>query len=339
MPSRSPSARPARPLQHARRALMLAALPLLAGGLAAPAAAQQAWPNKPIKVIFGFAAGGGTDAVVRAICAKLSEALNVPVIVDNRPGANANIAGEAVAKAAGDGYTLLYNTSSIAISPALYLHLPYDAMKDLVPIGLTASIPLVLVASPSAPFSNMKEFVAYLKAHPGQVNYGSSSPGNITHLAAAQILTATGTSAEHVPYKSEAPALTDLLGGHIQFYAGNANAIIPQLKEKKLKGLAVTSLKRIESIPDVPTLAETIKPGMELGAWSGFMAPASTPPEIVAKLANALDKALQDPDLRAKIAATDAEVRWMPPAQYKVFLGEEIKRWGTTVKAAGLKPE
>lgn len=327
------------PLTPTRRTLLWAAS-LLACLAATPSHAQPApYPNRPIKVIFGFAAGGGTDAVVRAISARLSDNLGVPVIVDNRPGANANIAGEAVAKAPADGYTLLYNTSSIAISPALYAHLGYDVMKDLVPVALTASIPLVLVASPNAPFSNMKEFTAYLKAHPGQLSFGSSGAGNITHLAAAQILNATGTQAVHVPYKSEAPALTDLLGGHIQFYAGNANAIIPHVKEKKLKGLAVTSLKRIDSIPEVPTLSETVKPGMELGAWSGFMAPAHTPPEIVARLAAALDKSLQDPDLRAKIASTDAEIRWMPPAQYGVFLGEEIRRWGTTVKAAGLKPE
>ncbi len=320
--------------RFAAQCLAFAAAP----ALPLAASAEPGFPQRPIRVIFGFAAGGGTDAVVRAISQKLSDALGVPVIVDNRPGANANIAGEAVARAPADGYTLLYNTSSIVISPYLYAQLGYDLNRDLAPLALTASIPLVLVASPNAPFSNVQEFVAYLKANPDKLTYGSSGAGNITHLAAVQVLQATGTRAVHAPYKSEAPALNDLLGGHIDFYVGNANAIIPQVKEKRLKGLAVTSLKRIDSIRDVPTLAETVAPGLDLGAWSGFMTPAHVPADVTARLGGALEKVLQDPALRARIAATDAEIRWAGASQYGEFMQAELRRWGAVVKAAGLKP-
>ena len=320
--------------RHASLSLML---PLLAG-TPLSSQAQVDFPNRPIRVIFGFAAGGGTDAVVRAICHRVAELLGQSIVVDNRPGANANIAGEAVARAPADGYTLLYNTSSIVLSPHLYARLGYDVGKDLVPLGLTANIPLVLAARANAPFSNMEQFVRYLKDNPGKLTYASSSPGNITHLAAVRVLQESGTEALHAPYKSEAPALSDLLGGHVDFYVGNANALIPLVRDKRLKGLAVTSAQRIASIPDVPTLAETVKPGLEFGAWSGFMAPAKTPADVRARIERALSQAMQDKALSDRIAATDAEPRWMPATAYGEFMKSELARWGSVIQAAGLKP-
>ena len=323
------------------RAGLFAALAFAALALsAAPAAlAQDNYPNRPIRIVIGFAAGGGTDSVLRAIAGRLSENLGVPVLVDNRPGANGNIAGQAVAQSQADGYSLLYNTSSLVLSPHLYAKLNYDFARDLTPVALTANIPLVLVTHPAVPVTTVQEFVAYLKANPGKINYASASKGNVTHLATVQLLQAVGAQATHVPYKAEAPAVTDILGGQVQFYFGTANAMIPQIKAKKLRGLVVSSMTRNEAISDVPTLAETILPGVEIGAWSGVMAPAKTPHSIVVKLNAELNKALQDPALRAKIIGTGAEVRGSTVEEYGAFLKSEFERWGQAVKAAGLKPE
>ena len=306
---------------------------------AAPASGAGTYPDRPIRIVIGFAAGGGTDAVLRSIAGKLSESLGVSVIVDNKPGANGNIANDIVAKAPPDGYTLVYNTSSMVLSPYLYSKLTYNYETDLTPIALTANIPLALVVPLTMPVNNMAEFVAYMKQNPDKVNYASAGTGNVTHLATIQMLMSTGTKAIHVPYRSEAPALTDVMGGQVQFYLGTANALIPLIRQGRVRPLAVGSLKRMEQLPDVPTISETILPGVEFGAWSGFMAPAKTPPEIIAKLNAEINKALADPALRAKIMSTGAEVRGSSVDQYAKFLKSESRRWGDAVKAADLKPE
>ncbi|KAF1048570.1 tripartite tricarboxylate transporter substrate binding protein [Xylophilus sp.] len=303
------------------------------------ALAQARYPDRPIKVLIGFAPGGGADAVARLVCSAMAEELGQPLVVDNRPGANANIATDAVAKAPADGYTLLYNTSALAISPALYARLPYDPRRDLVPVAQAAAIPLLLVVSPRMPVKNVKEFVAYLAAKRGQLNYASSGRGNITHLAAAEILRLTGSEANHVPYKSEAPAITDLLGGHIDFYVGNANTLIPQAQERKLVPLAVTSLRRMPQLPDVPTLDESIAKGLEMVAWSGFMAPRGTPPEVVARIAAAVEAATRRPAVRKRVEAGGAQVRWAGAGGYGRLIDAELQRWSRAVKAAGIQPE
>ena len=208
-----------------------------------------------------------------------------------------NVAGDIVAKSTADGYTLLYNTSSMVLSPSLYKKLSYDFTKELTPIALTANIPLLLVVPPNVAANTPKELIDYLRANSDK-NYASAGNGNVTHLATVQMLKIAGVTATHVPYKSEAPALADVLGGQVQFYLGTANALIPLVKQNRVKGLAVSSLKRIEQIPDIPTLSETILPGIEFGAWSGMMAPANTSPEIIAKLNGEVNKALQNPELR-----------------------------------------
>lgn len=321
---------------------LLCGLGLIAAGSAlaqSPAPATGAYPAHPIRIVIGFAAGGGTDAVVRTIAGKLSESLGVSVFVDNKPGANGNIAGDIVAKAAADGYTLLYNTSSMVLSPHLYAKLTYNYQTELTPIALTANIPLALVVPLTVPVNTVQELIAYLKKNPGKINYASAGNGNVTHLATIHMLQSTGTQAVHVPYRSEAPALTDVMGGQVQFYLGTANALIPLIRQGRVRPLAVGSLNRMEQLPDVPTISETILPGVEFGAWSGFMAPAKTSPEIIAKLNTEINKALADPALRAKIISTGAEVRGSTVAQYAQFLTSEYKRWGEAVKAADLKPE
>jgi tripartite-type tricarboxylate transporter receptor subunit TctC len=298
--------------------------------------AQDAYPSRPIKFIVGFPAGGGTDAVLRSIAAKLTENLGVSVVVENKPGANGNIAGEMVSKAAPDGYTFLYNTSSMVLSPFLYPKLNYDYAKELVPVALTANIPFVLAVTPSFPPNTIKEFVTYLKANPNKVNYATAGEGNVTHLATVLFLQSIGAQATHIPYKGEAPGLADLLGGQVQFMLGNSNSLIPQIKQKNLKGIASASLKRMAAIPELPTLSETILPGVEYGAWSGVMAPVGTPKPIVAKMNAVLNKALQDPELRDKIISTSAEVRGSSEQEYAAFLKAGADRWGKVIRGLGL---
>lgn len=305
-------------------------------GLIQISLAQDAYPSRPIKFVVGFPAGGGTDAVLRAIAAKLTENLGVSVVVENKPGANGNIAGEMVAKAAPDGYTFLYNTSSMVLSPLLYPKLNYDYTRDLVPVALTANIPFVLAVHPAFPPNNIKEFVAYLKANPNKVNYATAGEGNVTHLATVLFLQSIGAQATHIPYKGEAPGLADLMGGQVQFMLGNSNSLIPQIKQKNLKGISSASLKRMAALPELPTLSETILPGVEYGAWSGVMAPAGTPRPIIAKMNAALNKTLQDPELREKIISTSAEVRGSSEQEYAAFLKAEADRWGKVIRGLGL---
>jgi tripartite-type tricarboxylate transporter receptor subunit TctC len=301
--------------------------------------AQDAYPSQPIKVVVGFAAGGGADAVARLISSALAQELKGSIVIENKPGANANIATDSVARSAKDGYTLLYNTSAITISPSLYKSLSYDVNTDLVPIALTAEIPLILVTSASNSAKTLDDFIAQLKANPGKLNYASSSPGNLTHLAAAEFLRASDTKAFHIPYKSESPAVTDLIGGRVEFYIGNANTLLPQIKAGKLTPLAVTSAKRLPQLPEIPTLVETLGPGLEMSAWSGFMAPAGTPAAINKKLESALQHVITSPELSKQIADSGATPRFADATAYKDLITEELGRWARVAKEAGIQPE
>ena len=313
-----------------------------AGAIAALAApgwlqAQADYPNKPIKLVVAFPPGGPTDLVSRVIAQKLSEQFGQQVLVENRPGANGNIGAEVVAKAAPDGYTVLYNTSAITLSPSLYSKLTFDPLKDFTPVALTAVVPLVIAAHPSVPAANLKEFIAYLKANPGKATYGSAGNGNVTHLGAFLFLQANGLDAVHVPYKGSAPSLTDLVGGQTQFTAETINAALPYIRDKRLKAFAVTSLKRSNVLPDVPTLNESGMKGFEVGAWQGIVMPAKTPPAIVQRWNAEVMKALADPDVKAKLAAQGAEPLGSTPAQYGAYIKSELERWSKVVKATGAK--
>jgi len=299
--------------------------------------ALEAYPVKPIRLVLGFAAGGGTDVITRALAQRMGEILGQPVIVENKAGANGNIAAEAVARAPADGYVLLYNTSSVVLSPALYPKLSYDISKDLVPVSPTANLPIILTVAKSLNVNSAQEFVTYLKARPGALNYGSAGNGNITHLSALLFLQATGTQAKHIPYRSEAPAVTDLAGGQLDFYLGTAPGVIPLMKDARIKGLAVSTLKRMATLPDLPTMSETVAQGLELGAWSGIMAPAGTKPEIIAKLNAAVEEALKDKALLEKFAVQGAEPRHSTPAQYGAFIQSELTRWSQIVRANNVK--
>lgn len=313
---------------------------LLAAGVGATtlsAHAQEVYPAKPIRMLLGFAAGGGTDVIARALADRIGAVLGQPVVVDNKPGANGNIAAEMVARAPADGYTLLYNTSSIAISPGLYPKLTYNVTKDLAPVSITANLPIVLVAAKNLNITSAQDFVAYLKKHPGQLDYASAGNGNITHLSALLFLQATGTVANHIPYRSEAPAMTDLAGGQVSFYLGTSPGVIPLMKDGRVQELATASLKRMPAVPDLPTLSETVAKGLELGAWSGIMAPAGTRPEVIQKLNAAIGLALQDKALLEKFAVQAAEPRHGTPEQYGAFIQAELSRWSQIIKANNVR--
>jgi len=305
-------------------------------GLAGAAPAQTAYPDKPIKLVLAFPPGGPTDLVARVLAQKLGEQMGQTVVVENKPGANGNIAAELVAKSLPDGYTVFYNTSAVALSPALYKKLGYDVLSDFAPVALTAVIPLVLAVHPSLPVTTIQEFIDYLKLNPGKFSYGSAGNGNITHLGAFLMLQAKGLSAAHIPYKGSAPALMDLVGGQTQFTTDTVNSALPFIKEKRLRALAVTSLTRTSVLPDVPTLNETVMPGFEVGAWQGLLVPAKTSPEIVKRLNAEILKVLASSDVRAKLALQGAEPLGSTPTEYGAYIKSEVDRWIRVVKQSGV---
>jgi tripartite-type tricarboxylate transporter receptor subunit TctC len=306
---------------------------------AAAFATQAAYPEKPITMIVPFPPGGPTDLVARVIGKTMSESMGQPIIIDNRGGANGNIGASMAAKAAPDGYTMIYNTSAVALSPSLYKNLAYDVTKDLSPVALAAVVPLALVVHPSVPANNVKEFIAYVKANPGKLSYGSAGAGNVTHLGAFQFLQANHLDAVHIPYKGSAPADMDLVGGQIQFMTDTVNSVAAFVKDKRMKMLAVTTPKRMSNFPEVPTLAESGMPGFDVGAWQGLMVPAGTPRPIIDRLNAELRKALANPEVRAKLAAQGAEPLGSTPEEYGAYIRKEIDRWGKVVQQSGVKAE
>ncbi len=307
--------------------------------LSIPAAWAQNFPAKPITMVVPFPPGGPTDLVARVLAQKMAEQMGQSIVIDNKPGANGNIAAVAVSKAPADGYTVLYNTSSITLSPALYKNLSYDVQRNLAPVALTAVVPLALVVNASLPVNNVREFVAYAKANAGKLSYGSAGNGNVTHLAAYQLVSSQGLDATHVPYRGSAPADVDLVAGQIQFMTDTINSVMPFVKDKRLKLLAVTTSKRMSLFPDAPTLDETIMPGFEAGAWQGMMVPAGTPAAVVQKLNSEVIKALNSSQVKEKLAVQGAEPLGSTPEAYGAYIKRELARWAAVVKATGVTLE
>jgi tripartite-type tricarboxylate transporter receptor subunit TctC len=303
------------------------------------AAWGQAWPNKPIRMVVAFPPGGPTDIVSRVIAQRLSEQLGQQVIIDNKPGAGGNIAAELIANAPADGYTLFYNTSAIVIGPALYSKVNYDTLKDFAPVALTASVPMVLAVNPNLPARSVKEFLDLARSKPGQLNYSSSGTGTITHLASAMLSTQTGIQTQHVPYKGSAPGLVDLASGQTQFMIDTINTVLPYVRDGRLRGLAVSSMKRSSVLPDLPTLHESGLSGFDASAWQGIMAPAATSSDIVQRLNTEVNKALAHPEVRAKLAAQGADVLGGTSAEYAAHLRSELPRWAKAVKDSGAKAD
>jgi tripartite-type tricarboxylate transporter receptor subunit TctC len=299
----------------------------------------QAYPSKPITLLVPFPPGGPTDLVARVLAKKMSEQMGQSIVIDNKPGANGNIAAVAAAKAPADGYTVLYNTSSITLSPALYKNLAYDVQRDLAPVALTAVVPLALVVNPGVPVNNVREFIAYAKANAGKLSYGSAGNGNVTHLAAFQLVRHHDIDATHVPYRGSAPADVDLVAGQIQFMTDTINSVMPFLKEKRLKLLAVTTSQRMSLFPDVPTLSETVMPGFEAGAWQGIMVPVNTPKAVVQRLNAEINKALQSAEVKERLALQGAEPLGSTSEEYGAYVKKELARWAAVVKATGVTLE
>ncbi len=309
----------------------------LALSLGSPVAAQPTdWPTHAVTMVVPFPPGGPTDLIARVLARQLTEQLGQTFVVDNKGGANGNIGGQAVASAKADGYTVLYNTSSLALSPSLYKDLSYSPQKDLTPVSTTAVVPLVLVINPKLPVDTIQEFIAYAKKNPGKLSYASSGNGNITHLGAFLLNQATGIDAVHVPYRGSSPAMIDLVGGQVQYDTNTLNDSVQFIRDKRVKALAVTSAVRSPVLPDVPTVAETVVPGFEMGAWQGIVVPASTDPAIISKFNAEILKALKNPVVVKQLEEQGAQVLGSTPEEYKKYLSSEIKRFADIVKAAGV---
>ncbi|MDB5858152.1 MAG: hypothetical protein JWQ76_1841 [Ramlibacter sp.] len=315
-----------------RRAVLVAA-----AIAAAPfAATAQAYPGKPVTIVVPFAAGGTTDILARVIGQALTRELGQSFIVDNKAGAGGNIGAALAAKAPADGYTLFMGTvGTHAINQSLYKKLPFDPIKDFAPLTRVAMVPNLLVANPSKPYKNVKELIAYAKANPGKVNFGSSGSGSSIHLSGELFNTLAKVQMVHVPYKGSAPAVTDLLGGQIDVMFDNMPSAIQHVRNGKLKPLAVTTARRSPELPDVPTIAEAGVPGYEATSWFGMFAPAGTPAPVIAKLNGALVKVLADAEVKKKLAEQGAEPHAEKPEQFAEFIRQETAKWSQVVKASG----
>ncbi len=315
-------------------------LGLLLAMLVSGSAFGQAYPSKPVRMLLAFPPGGPTDINARLFAQKLSEQTGQPFVVENRPGAGGNIAAAEAAKAAPDGATIFYNTSAITIAPALSSSVPFDPVKDFAPVALTATVPLVLAINPGVPAKNLQEFLAYARANPGKLNYASSGSGTITHLSGALFASQMGLKMQHIPYKGSAPALVDVVGGQTQMMIDTISTVLPYARDNRLRPLAVAVQRRLAVLPDVPTLEEAANlPGFEMSAWQGIVVPAATPREIVAKLNAEINRAVQNPDLRQKLALGGSEPLGGTSEQYAAYIRSELQRWTRVVKDAGAKAD
>ena len=304
--------------------------------LALPAVAlAQGYPSKPVRVIVPYPPGGPTDIVARTVSQKLAEQTGQSFVVENRAGAGGNLGAEAVARAQPDGYTLLVATTAHAINPSLFRSMTYQLTKDLAPVSLLTSGPLVIVASPGLPASSVAELIALAKAKPGSLNYASSGNGQSTHLAAELFNSQAGIRMTHLPYKGSAPALADVMAGQASLMFDTMLSAMPHVRSGKLRALAVTSAARSPAAPEVPTVAESGLPGYEAIAWNGLMVPAGTPAETVARLSALVRTALEQPEVKERFANQGFAAAWMQPDAYGRFLQAEIDKWAAVVKASG----
>jgi tripartite-type tricarboxylate transporter receptor subunit TctC len=315
-----------------RRHILAAASLLLTAG----AAFAQAYPAKPIKVIVPFPAGGGTDLIAREVTNKIQTTKGWSFIVENRPGTGGNIGVDAAAKSPADGYTIaLGQTSNLAINPTLYTKMPYDSVKDLAPVGLVASAPLVLVVSAESPFKTLADVVAAAKAKPNGLNIATAGNGTVAHLASELFQKTAGVSFTHIPYKGAAQASTDVVGGRVELYMSSVPTLIGYIKGGKMRPIAVTSLKRVDDLPAVPTIAESGFKDFEAVTWFGFVAPTGTPKEVVTLLNSELNKALQSADVKKKLSDQGADVLGGTPETFGSLIKSDLARWAPIIKASG----
>lgn len=321
----------------------LGVLSAVVGGIACHAvmaqspqgAAEAPYPSRQVRVVVPYPPGGPTDIVARVVFQHVSDATGQQFIIDNRPGAGGNIGAEAVARAPADGYTLLVATTAHAINMSLFKSLSYDVQKDFAPVSLLTQGPLVLVAHPRVPANNVRELIALARGKPESINYASSGNGQSTHLSAELFNSMAGIKMAHVPYKGSAPALNDVVSGQVPVMFDTMLSAMPLVKAGRLKALAVTSAARSPAAPDVPTVAESGLPGYQVFAWNGLLAPAGTPPAVIARINEELRKAMLLPLVREKFSAQGFAASWGTPEQFAGFLRSEVDKWTKTVKSSG----
>jgi tripartite-type tricarboxylate transporter receptor subunit TctC len=318
-------------------------LHLAASGIALPtlsriAYAQAAYPSRPVRLIVGFAAGGTADIVARLIGQWLSEHLGQPFIIENRPGAASNIGAEIVVRSPPDGYTLLMVTATNATNATLYKKLNFNFIRDITPVARVAAIPSVVEVNPAVPANTLPEFIAYAKANPGRINFASTGNGSLQHLEGILFEMLTGVAMTHAPYKGDAPAITGLMEGETQVYFGLMPSSIEYIKAGKLRAVAVTTAKRLDELPEVPTVGEFV-PGYEVTSWNGVGAPKNTPSEIVDRLNKEINAALADPKFKARLTGLDLIVHADSPAEFGKLIADETEKWTKVIRTANVKIE
>jgi tripartite-type tricarboxylate transporter receptor subunit TctC len=319
---------------HPTRRIVLA---LAAASLSAGAFAQ-AWPAKPIRLVVPFPPGGGTDIIARETSQRVAKATGWTFVIDNKPGAGGNLGVDSVAKSAADGYTIVIGQSSnLAINATLYSKLPYDPQKDLTPIVLLANAPLVVVTGMTTPYKTLADAVNTAKSKPGQVNFASPGNGTVAHLTSEMFQKAAGVQTQHVPYKGAAQAMTDVISGTVDLYMSSVPTLLGQIKQGKLRPLAVTSARRVDDLPDVPTINESGYKGFDAVTWFGLLAPAGTPKDVIARINAEFNKALAQAELRKRLADEGADPAGGTPEQFAALIKDEIPRWGKVVKDSGAK--
>ncbi len=313
---------------------------LLLAVLISGTAVCHAFPEKSVRFVVGFTPGGPSDILARALGQKLAERWSQQVVIDNRPGAGGNLAAEAVAKSAPDGYTwLLGNNSILATNQSLYRNLPYDPVKDFAPVALVAIQPNILVVNPSVPATSVSELVSYLKKNPGKVNYASSGSGAAAHLAGELFKAMAGVDIVHVPYKGAQPALTDVIAGQVQMMFATSASVIPYIKANRLRALAVTTAQRSASVPELPTVSEAGVPGFEATTWHGVVVPAATPSGLIELLNKQINSALEEKDLKDRLTSLGAEIAIGTPQEFAGYIKRETPKWAKVVKDSGARPE
>jgi len=326
-------------MRHFPSSARAACLATLVSLVSAGPAAAASYPDKPVRVVVGFSAGGTTDVAARIIAKELGEDLGQSFVVENKPGAGSNIGAELVARAKPDGYTLYMVAVTSTINQTLYKNLSFDIVKDFAPIALVIKVPNILVVNPSLPVKNVKELVAYVKAHPDKLSYASSGSGTSIHMAGEPFKLRAGVDIPHIPYKGSAPALTDLIGNQVQLMFDNMPSAWPHVQAGKLRALAVTTAERSATAPELPTMMESGYDKFDVSSWFGLIAPKGTPPDVIAKVNASVQKALAKPDVQQRFKDLGAVTAKTTPEQFGAFIKDEVDTWATVVKASGAKVE
>ena len=306
-------------------------------GATAVTSLAQTYPSQPLRMLVGYPPGGGSDVIARLAAQQLSEGLGQQIVVDNRPGAATMIATSIAAKANPDGYTLLFVTSSLVINPSLYRKVPYDPFRDFAPVSLVASTPFVLVVHPGVPASSVKELIALARSQPGVLNYSSGGSGSTGHLATELFKSMAGADIRHIPYKGLGPALTDLLGGRVTLTFGSLPSVVQHIRTGRLKALALTSARRMPSLPDLPTIAESGLPGYEVDQWFGIVVPAGTPRAVVRRLSSTIARFSGIPEARERFLGVGAEPLHTTPEKFGAYIKQEYAKWAKVVSVSGAR--